>query len=62
MNLIDAVVTKVVGMKYDDYGSGKYRWWVYVEYEDIGGTGTTSIMCNSKDEAEKITIGYKFLH
>lgn len=62
MNLIDAVVTNVIGIKYDDYGSGKYRWWVHVEYRDIGGTGEEEIMCNSKEEAENISPGYKFLH
>lgn len=63
MNLIDAWVTEVIGEPYyDDYGSGNYKWWLDVAYEDIGGTGATTLMFNTKEEAKAVTPGYKFLY
>lgn len=57
MNLIDAWVTSINGKYYKHN-----KWWLSVGFEDIGGKGSTSLMFETEDECNLITIGYKFLH
>lgn len=58
MNVIDAWVTKVQGEPYYKYD----KWWVKVDSEDMGGTTNDTLMFETKEEAEKVQPGYKFLH
>lgn len=58
MNTIDATIVEILTDPYfDDFGSGKYRWWVNVRTIDEGGESIHSLMFNSKEEAEKAKIG-----
>lgn len=57
MNLVDCFVTKILSLPYEMYG----KWWVKVEYDCYGSSQKTSLMFNTKEEAEKIETGYKFL-
>lgn len=63
MNAIDAWVTKVLCEPYyKSYGSGIPRWWVKVESVDMGGKSTDTLMFDTREDAEKVQPGYKFLH
>lgn len=57
MNLLDHAVTKILSEPYDKYN----KWWVRVEYECYGNKGESSIMFNSKEQAEEVKVGYVFL-
>lgn len=56
MNLLDAWVTELYGSPYNAYG----KWWVPVYADCEGVEISTKIMCNTKEEADKISVGYKF--
>lgn len=48
-------------------GSGKAllrirQWWVKVESVDEGGNGTSTLMFETKEEADRVQPGYKFQH
>jgi hypothetical protein len=57
MNLVEAEVTKVKGQPFEDYG----WWWVKVEYVCYSVSSDMQLMFKTKEEAEKVKIGYKFL-
>jgi len=57
MNLVEAIVTKVLREPFEDYN----KWWVKVEYICYGSKSETELMFKTKEEAEKVKIGYKFL-
>ena len=54
MNYLDGYVD-------DDYGSGIFRWWVKVSYICYGMGAVTTLMFDTKEEAEAVKPGYKFL-
>lgn len=56
MNLVDAWVTEIVGTPYEIYG----KWWVPVVAVCEGISIYATIMCYTKEESEKISVGYKF--
>lgn len=56
MNLVDAYVTKIIENPYFKYE----KWWIKVEYECYG-ISKTELMFTTKEEAEKVCVGYKFL-
>lgn len=56
MNMLDAIVTKVLSAPYLLYG----RWWVDVEYNCYGKTSETNIMCYSAYEATNVKVGFIF--
>ena len=56
MNVVDAVVTKVLSKPYFNY-----MWCVDVEADFWGSKGNTIVYCNSKEDADKVDVGYKFL-
>ena len=57
MNLVDAVVTKVLSEPYLLYN--KY-WFVDVEYNGYGVISKTNIMCSTEEAAKAIKVGYTF--
>ena len=57
MNLLDAVVTKILSEPEFKY----YKWFVDVEYECYGVIDDTSLMFETKEEANGVKIGHKFL-
>ena len=57
MNLLDAVVTKVLSEPYYKYN----RWFVTVEYDCWGSLSVSDLMFNTEDEAKAVIIGYKFV-
>lgn len=57
MNLIDAVVTKVLSEPYLLYN--KY-WFVDVEYNSYGITSKTNVMCSNEEPAKAVKVGYTF--
>ena len=57
MNLLDAVVIKVKSQPFEDYG----YWWVKVDYDCWSVKSETQLMFKTKEEAELVEIGYKFL-
>ena len=57
MNLVDAVVTKVLSEPYLLYN--KY-WFVDVEYHSYGQVSETNIMCSTEEIAKAIKAGYTF--
>lgn len=56
MNVLDAIVTKVIGEPYEKFG----RWWVDVEYDCYGQMDETSLMCQSQGDALSVNVGYEF--
>lgn len=56
MNLIDAVVTKVLSKPYFKYN----YWFVEVEYNSYGRTSKTNIMCSTEETARAIKVGHTF--
>jgi len=57
MNLIDASVTKLLSDPYLAYG----KWWIKVSYKAWSDEECeTNIMFESKEDAEKVTVGYVF--
>jgi hypothetical protein len=61
MNLLDAVVKKVLSEpKFVEYNG--YQWWeIEVEYDCYGALSKTKLTFKTKEEAEKVKVGYKFL-
>lgn len=60
MNYIDGYVEEVISEPYyDDYGSGIFRWWVEVSYVSEGCGAITTLMFDTKEEAEAVKPGYK---
>jgi hypothetical protein len=61
MNLLDAVVTKVLsGPTFETY-NGVSWWEVKVEYECWGSKSETCLTFPTKEDAETVAVGYKFL-
>lgn len=61
MNYLDGYVEEVLSEPYyDDYGSGVFRWWVKVSYICYGMGAVTTLMFDTKEEAEAVKPGYKF--
>ena len=56
MNLVDAVVTKVLSKPYFKYN----YWFVDVEYSSYGAISKTNIMCSTEETAKAIKVGYTF--
>lgn len=62
MNYLDGYVKEVLYEPYyDDYGSGIFRWWVEVSYVCEGIGAVTTLMFDTREEAEAVKPGYKFL-
>lgn len=61
MNLLEAVVTKIIdNPKY--YRHNNVEWWIVeVEYNCWGTKSTRALYFKDRDEAEKIEVGHKFL-
>ena len=57
MNLIDAVVTKVLSEPYLLYNN---YWFVDVEYNSYGVISKTNIMCSTEESAKAIKVGHTF--
>lgn len=57
MNLIDAVVTKVLSEPYLLYNN---YWFVDVEYNSYGITSKTNVMCSNEESAKAVKVGYTF--
>lgn len=59
MNCVDCVVTKVKSdPKKDNYGF----WFVEVDFGSYGHLSSTTLYFDTKRDAEKVKVGYKFLH
>ncbi len=62
MNLIDAMVTKIIGIP-RLVGCGNTEWWqLWVEYVDDGGTSEKYLTFNTEQEANEVKPGYEFTH
>lgn len=62
VNYLDGYVKEVLSEPYyDDYGSGIFRWWVKVSYVCEGIGAVTTLMFDTKEEAEAVKPGYNFL-
>lgn len=62
MNLVDCYVTQVLSKPYyDDFGSTVWKWWVDVVYDSYGVKSRHTLMFDTKEEAESVKIGYRFL-
>lgn len=62
MNYLDGYVEEVISEPYyNDYESGISRWWVKVSYVCEGIRSTTTLMFDTREEAEAVRTGYKFL-
>ena len=57
MNLINCVVTEIIGDPYFEYD----KWWVNVEYDCYGSLHWMDLIFSTKEEALAVEIGYKFL-
>jgi hypothetical protein len=57
MNLIDLYVTEVLSEPYEAYN----HWFVDVMADGYGSIQKSAVMLNSKEEADNIDVGYKFL-
>ena len=56
MNLVDAVVTKVLSKPYFKYN----YWFVGVGYNSYGRISKTNIMCSTEEAAKAVKVGYTF--
>lgn len=62
MNLIDAVVTKILSKPVYKSQEG-YSWWIVrIEYKDMGGKSTKKRVFSSEEEAKKLKVGDVFQH
>lgn len=62
VNYLDGYVEEILSEPYyDDYGSGIFRWWVKVSYIREGIGAVTILMFDTREEAEAVKPGYKFL-
>lgn len=57
MNLIDAYVTKIIGVPYKMYD----KWFVNVEVDSHGITSLSSPMFGTQEEAANIKVGSRIL-
>ena len=57
MNTLDAKVTQILKPPYESYN----RWWVDVMYDCWGSEEKTSLMFSTKEEADKVEVGYEVL-
>ncbi len=57
MNLIDAVVTHILGEPYEEYGA----WWVPVRYDSWGRESEQNLMFATQYDALQVAVGYNFL-
>jgi len=57
MNLINCYVTEVLKEPYEKFG----KWWLIVMYDGYGKIDVTHLMFDSKEDAQKVTVGYEFL-
>jgi hypothetical protein len=58
MNLLECIVTNVIGEPYWEYDC----WWQQVEYICYGHTETTSLMYKNKEDLNEVVVGFKFLN
>ena len=56
MNIVDAVVTKVLSEPHLLFN----KYWVDVEYNGYGVISKTNIMCSTEEAAKAIKVGYTF--
>lgn len=62
MNLLEHYVTKIIGEPYcHDYSSGNFKWWLKVEAICYGYKCENTLMFDTKEDADKVKIGYMFL-
>ncbi|MEF3306650.1 hypothetical protein [Paenibacillus sp. GYB003] len=64
MNLLDAYVTEVLGTpRFEDYykDEGIVWWAVPVKYNSYGVVSETELTFKTREEAEKVKVGYHFL-
>lgn len=61
MNLLDCTVTKVISAPIHRISEKNDYWYVAVESECCGDLSETRLTFTSKEEAEKVTIGFRFL-
>lgn len=55
MNYLDGYVEEILSEPYyDDYGSGIFRWWVKVSYICEGIGAVTTLMFDTREEAEAV--------
>lgn len=57
MNLVECYVTKVLSKPYKVYG----LWCVKVEFDCYGHISEGTVDVFTKEEADKVDVGYKFL-
>lgn len=53
----NAFVTKVISGPYEEYG----KWWVDVEYISWGVPGKSRLMFDSREQAQEVQEGFRFL-
>lgn len=61
MNLLDCTVTKVISAPIHRISEHGDYWYVAVESECCRDISETRLMFNSKEEAEKVAVGFQFL-
>lgn len=57
MNLVDCYVKKVLSKPYERYG----MWCIDVEFDSYGHRLEGTIYGLTKEEADNVDVGYKFL-
>jgi len=57
MNLVDCFVKEILSEPYQKYN----KWWLDVKYDSWGRESKTELMLNTKEEAENIKVGHKFV-
>lgn len=61
MNLVDAVVKEVISVEEVDNLSNGFKYLVNVAYESWGVESETILIFKTKEDAERVKAGYKFL-
>lgn len=56
MNLLECTVIEVLQPPYEMYG----RWWVKVKFECYGKIDEFDLMCEDREQAGDVIIGYEF--
>ncbi len=57
MNLCDAYVESINSLPYEEYS----KWWINVSYVSWGGYSTATLMFDTKEEVDKVDVGFQFL-
>ena len=61
INLVDAIVKEIISVEEVDFLSNGFKYLVKVVYDSCGVESETTLIFKTKEDAEKVKVGYEFL-